>query len=162
MSLSSISDVMTKEVVVVAPDMPLLDAAKILAEHHFDGVPVVDKQNVLVGILTEYDLVSKGSLIHLPTMQKILQNLSVMQEDRLRFRKESEAITSLTVGDVMNSDPMTLAPDASISEVIMLFSDHHRVNPVPVIDADRKVVGIVSRYDLIRLFRVAGGGKLVE
>lgn len=153
---------MTKKVVAVVPGTPLLDAAKILAEHNFDGVPVVDEQNVLVGILTEYDLVSKGSLIHLPTMQKILQNLSVMRKDRSQFRKEAEAITSLTVGDVMNSDPLTLAPTAAIEEVITLFSEHHRVNPVPVIDANRKVVGIVSRYDLIRLLRVAGGEDLPE
>ena len=68
-------DIMTREVVSVHPDTSLLDAAKLIAEYNFDGVPVVDNENRLVGIVTEYDLINKTSAVHLPTLQVILKNL---------------------------------------------------------------------------------------
>ena len=80
MPLLSVTDVMEKNVISVHPETPLIDAAKVLAEHKFDGVPVVDANNTLVGILTEYDLVSQGSAIHLPTFQMILQNIRVFKK----------------------------------------------------------------------------------
>ena len=65
-------DIMTKEVVSVPLETSLLDVAKILAERNFDGVPVVDKEDRLVGIVTEYDLINKTSAVHLPTLQIVL------------------------------------------------------------------------------------------
>lgn len=152
----TVADIMTKDVISVSPETPLLDAAKILAEHNFDGVPVVDKENKLIGILTEYDLISKGTSIHLPTFQVILQNLSVFRKDKSQFQKELGEIAGLTVKDVMNADPLTFLENTTYEEAVTAFREHHRVNPVPVIDKDRKVIGVVSRYDVLKPLRVAG------
>lgn len=141
---------MTKKVVSVSPEMPLFEAAKIIAKHGFDGVPVMDRQGKLIGVLTEYDLVSKGSAVHLPTFQFLLRNLKIFQKDRSRFEKEVEPVASLKVQDVMNSDPLTLPEQATFEEVVNAFRDHHRVNPIPVIDREKHVVGVVSRYDVLR------------
>src|SRR3989344_8048835 len=135
-------DIMTKEVVSVHPDTNLLDVAKILAEHNFDGVPVVDNDNKVVGIVTEYDLINKTSAVHLPTLQVILRNLPQFKEEEAHFQKE---ILSLKVSDIMNKEPLTLSPDVPYDEVIKLFKDHHRVNPIPVVDKDNKILGVVSR-----------------
>lgn len=143
-------DIMIEDVVSVFPETLLTDAARILAEHHFDGVPVVDEHKTLVGILTEYDLVSKASTIHLPTFQTILQEVSLFKHDTPQFRKDFQEILSLKVQDVMNSDPLTLSPDASFEEVVTAFRDHHRVNPIPVINSDHKVVGVISRFDVFK------------
>ena len=151
-SPANVTDIMTKDAIVVTTSTPLVEAAEILNVHKINGVPVVDGDNILVGILTEYDLISKGSAIHLPTLQAIFQNLSVMREDRSRFEKETREIMSLTVKDVMNDDPLTLPLDASFDDVVAAFRDHHRVNPIPVIDKNRKVVGVVSRCDVLKLF----------
>lgn len=153
-SPSKVTDIMTKDAIVVTSSTPLVEAAEILSLHKINGVPVVDGDNVLVGILTEYDLISKGSAIHLPTLQTIFQNLSIMREDRSRFEKETREIMDLTVKDVMNTDPLTLPLDASFEDVVAAFRDHHRVNPIPVIDENRKVAGVVSRYDVLKLFNV--------
>ena len=80
-------DIMSKQVVTVHPETTLLDVAKVLAEHNFDGVPVVDNDNKLVGIVTEYDLINKTSAVHLPTLQVILRNLP-------QFKKEKKKLTS--------------------------------------------------------------------
>lgn len=147
----SVTDIMTKEVVSIAPDAQISDAAKLLAEHRFDGVPVVDTSDILVGILTEYDMVSSAA-IHLPTLQTVLQNLKVFQKDKSQFQKEVQEISSLKVEDVMNKDPLILAENATYEEAVRAFKDHHRVNPIPVINAERHVIGVVSRYDVLKAF----------
>lgn len=146
----TVRDIMNTNVISVHPETPLVEAAQILAEHSFDGVPVVDGGGTLVGIVTEYDLISKGSAIHLPTFQMILQNLPVFRKDRSQFEEEVKKVSSLLVKDVMNDDPLTLHHDATFEEAVMAFRDHHRVNPIPVIDKDRKVIGVVSRFDVLK------------
>lgn len=149
----TIQDIMTREVVSVKPDTPLVEAAHIIAEHNFDGVPVLDAKGKLVGILTEYDLISKSSAVHLPTFQVILQNLQVLHSDKSKFQKEVEEVMSLTVKDVMNTDPLTLRDNATYEETVTAFAEHHRVNPIPVVDANNKVVGVVSRFDVLKPLR---------
>ena len=152
MEKRTIKDIMTVPVISVRPDTPLTEAAQILGAHNFDGVPVVDAANKLAGILTQYDLVSKGSALHLPTVQKILGELKVYRKDKEEFQDDVEAVKKLTVKDLMNDDPLTLPDTASLADVVAAFRDHHRVNPIPVIDGERNVVGVVSRFDVMKLF----------
>jgi CBS domain-containing protein len=147
-------DIMTRDVITVHPDTHLLDVAKILAEHNFDGVPVVDENGKLVGLVTEYDLINKTSAVHLPTLQVVLRNLPQFKEEEAHFQQE---ILSLKVADIFNKDPLTLSEDVSYDEIIRLFREHHRVNPIPVIDKDGKVVGVISRFDVLRPFHVLEG-----
>lgn len=147
----TVSDIMVKDVVAVHPDTPLLEANAIIQKHQFNGVPVVDEAHKLLGILTDYDLISSDAALHLPTVQKLIGNLPVQREDRSAFINATATLRNLTVKEVMNTDPLTLPDGASIEEVITVFRTHHRVNPVPVIDKDHKVVGVVSRYDLLAL-----------
>ena len=146
----TVQEVMSTNVISATADMPLADAARIIAEHNFDGMPVVDKENKLVGILTEYDLISKGSAIHLPTFQLILKNLNIFKNDRSRFEKEVREVETLKVKDVMNQDPLTLPENATYEDTVAAFRDHHRVNPIPVVDRDHKVIGVVSRFDILK------------
>ncbi|OGF82715.1 hypothetical protein A3B18_00355 [Candidatus Giovannonibacteria bacterium RIFCSPLOWO2_01_FULL_46_13] len=152
--MTTVKSIMSKKVFSLSPEMPLSEGAKVLVEHNFDGAPVVDKENKLVGILTEYDLISKESIIHLPTFQTILQNLEIFKRDRSQFQKEVQEVAELKVKDVMNSDPLTLPEDATFEEAVKVFREHHRVNPIPVIDEDRKVVGVISRYDILKPLHV--------
>lgn len=152
-----VTDIMTKNPVVVHPDTPLFEAAGVIAEHHFDGVPVVDGDGVLAGILTEYDLVSKGSMVHLPTLQIVLQNLTAFRRDRSQFQKEVREVSALKVRDVMNADPLTLPDTAHFEDVETAFREHHRVNPIPVINSMRKVVGVISRFDLLKPLHMLHG-----
>lgn len=149
MNLKIVKDIMTKDVISVFPETALFEAAKILYDNRFTGLPVVDN-GVLVGIITEYDLVSMESETptHIPTLQKIFQTIPV-EEGR---EKEIENLFLLKVKDVMNPDPLVLSKDATLEETVTAFKEHHRVNPIPVLDSQRKVVGIVSRSDLVKFF----------
>ena len=156
MPIPTVQDIMVREVVSVRPDMPVIEAHEVISRGNFDGVPVVDEENRLVGILTEYDLIVKGSSLHLPTFQKILSELPVYRKNQGEFQKEIEELQSLRVRDVMNSDPLTLPDDAPFDAVIAAFREHHRVNPIPVVDKNNIVVGVVSRYDIVKLFGLVG------
>src|SRR3989344_3215468 len=150
----SVKDIMTENFISVGPDMPIADAAKVLADNKFDGVPVVEDGSKLVGILTEYDLISSGSAGHLPTLQTVLKNLSAFREDRKAFEAETREISSLRVRDIMNKDPLTLPESVTYEEVIKTFQEHHRVNPIPVINDQNIVVGVVSRFDVLKPYRM--------
>jgi len=146
----SVADIMTKKVVSVNPDTSLIEAAQIITEHNFDGLPVIDEEDRLLGIITEYDLISKKSIIYLPTLQIIIKNMPVIEKDKSQFRKDIELISSLTVKDVMNKNPITLSDKTNLKETVATFCKHHRINPIPVIDENNKVVGVISRFDILK------------
>jgi CBS domain-containing protein len=157
-----VKDIMTKGLVVVEPDDDVVYAAKILAQHNFNGLPVINKENVLIGIITEYDLISQGNAVHLPTLINILGNIGFYKKDKSLIKDDLKNLLSLKVKDIMNTDPLYVEDDAWIQEVADLFAHHHRVNPIPVIDKYKRLVGIVSRFDLIRLFADARASKNVD
>lgn len=146
----SVRDIMTTDIASVTPETNLLDLAKILTEHKYNGVPVVDSNQTLVGIVTEYNLISNQSGVHLPTLQMLLSKLPVLSKDKSEFSEEVSTVTKLIVRDVMNTDPLTLPSTATYDDVVRAFQDHHGVNPIPVIDPQRKLVGVVSRYDVLK------------
>lgn len=144
-----VRDFMTKKVISVSPDSPIADATKIITEHSFDGLPVVNRNNQLVGIITEYDLITKTSDLSNSFLAKILNDVYASREAD-SIRPEIKSISKLTVADIMNPEPLTLREDATFEEVINTFRQHHRVNPIPIVDDQNKIVGIVSRFDVLR------------
>ena len=148
---STAKEIMVKEVATVFPATPLVEAAGIMHERGFSGVPVVDKNHTLVGILTEYDIVSKGALLRLNSLEKFLREPPKLG-DGIEASDDAKALSRLIVADAMNPEPMVFYEDTSLEDVVSTFREHHRVNPVPVVDKDHKVVGIVSRYDLVKVF----------
>jgi CBS domain-containing protein len=150
MNALTIKDIMTKEVITVRAETPLVEVAKIMTEHRFNGLPVTDAEGILTGIITEYSLISSQSGIHLPTLQTVLAQLPVFSKDKSDFNDEVAAVSKLTARDVMNADPLTLPMTATYDEVVRAFQDHHGVNPIPVVDSMRKLVGVVSRYDVLK------------
>jgi CBS domain-containing protein len=146
----SIKTLMITEIISVSVDTPLLEANDILLKHGFAGLPVIDEQNILLGMFTKFDLSTKGSLLHLPTLLKLFKEFSIYKKDRGLLWKDVTAMLSIQAGDVMNTKPIVLNQEASLQDAIRLFSERRRVDPLPIIDHEGKLVGIISRYDLIR------------
>jgi CBS domain-containing protein len=145
-----IEQFMSRDVAVAYPHTPLLEAAHTMAVNGFTGLPVVDNDRRVVGILTEYDLVTKGSTIHLPTFLNLMQHIDVYRKDSGLIKGELEKILQLKVGDVMNNDPLVLTADIRFSDAAHVFAEHHKVNPIPIVDAQRQLVGILSRSDIVQ------------
>jgi CBS domain-containing protein len=146
-------EMMTRKVISVLPETPLVDAARIISEHNFDGIPVMTNDGQLVGIITEYDLITKTSSINASFLEKILQDIHGND-----IKAEDKKLSKMVAGDIMNTEPLTLKETATFDEVMRAFIMHHRVNPIPIVDDSGKVVGIISRFDVLRPLNILGYG----
>ncbi|MCL5265616.1 MAG: CBS domain-containing protein [Chloroflexi bacterium] len=142
-----VSDIMTREVIAVTPDTSVSEIAKLMVGKDISGVPVVVDGRV-VGIITETDLVARNAYLHFPTFVQILDARIYLQSPR-HFEEELRRMLGTTAADVMTKEVKTVKPDADVAEVATLMFEKH-VNPVPVVK-NGKLVGIVSRADVIRL-----------
>lgn len=125
--MSDISRLMSTEVVTVNPDATILGAVKVLVKHNITGLPVVDKENRLMGIVSEKDLL------------RLVYSLKT----KLYDSGDSPEI----VEDVMTKDVVTFDRDDPLNEVIgcLMVGNFRRV---PIL-SDNKLVGIISRKDLL-------------
>ena len=140
MEQAQVKDIMTEKVISIHVDTPITDVIRILIEKGFSGLPVVDKENKLIGLITEYSFINSSHL---------KKSLKEIEED-------AEELADALAEEVMNAEPLTLYFDDTYEDALALFSKHHSINPVPVIDRDNKLVGVVSRFDLIKLLRLYG------
>src|SRR5258708_2818073 len=148
--MSTAEKLMTPQVITVPPETPPMETVNILLQHNFNGLPVVDNEQKLIGLITEYDLIIKGTSIHLPTFIKLMNQIGVYQQDKALIKNELKEIMSLKVTDAMNNDPLTLPPGASLLNIVGAFTAHHKVNPIPIVDGDKKLQGIISRSDMLK------------
>ncbi len=157
-----VKDIMTPNPATIGADDSVVYAAKLIADGNFAGLPVIDGETKVVGILTEYDLISKGEALHLPTLINILGNIDFYRKDSGLVKDELKKLLLIKVKDIMNPVPLVVRDDAPIQMLAEMFAEHHRVNPIPVIDLTHKLVGVVSRYDLVRFFADRSSTPRVE
>ncbi len=150
--MTQVSDLMTKNVISVSSEMLIMDAVQLLFKHKLDGAPVIDKDIKVVGILTDYELMIKDTYLHLPTLLRILNEFDLYIRDRSSIKGELSKILSLRVKDVMNSEPRLLLFTTSIEEATKTFAQYHQVNPIPIVNEAGMLLGVLSRYDLIKFY----------
>ena len=141
-------DIMTSEVITISPNMGIIDAARILMENHINGVPVVNAEGKLVGILCRDDLISQQKKIPIPSFFMVLDGIIPLTSPR-HLQKEMEKITAATVDHAMTTKPITVMPDTDIEVVAELMVDK-KIHTIPVIDNDGCLVGVVGKEDLLR------------
>ena len=141
-----VSEIMTSNVMAAEPDDKVSDVAKVMIERGISGVPVVDDQNRVIGIITETDLVVRNAYVHFPTFLQILDARIYLQSTR-HFEEELRRALGTTAADVMTKDVRTVDMDAYLEGLATLMVEK-KVNPVPVTQ-DGKLVGIVSLADII-------------
>lgn len=138
-----ISELMQRDVVVVATTATLKEAATLLTQHRISGLPVVAPDGRLVGVLSEADILCKedGHPVELSGFVGRLLEDAYGDQERFDAR---------TVEEAMSTPPITISSRGDVVEAARLMTAHH-VNRLPVVDGDR-LVGIVSRADLVRAF----------
>jgi CBS domain-containing protein len=139
-----VEDVMSADVVTVGPEAPLKAVAEQLIEHRISGLPVVDDQGEVVGVISEADLLVKegGSTPRRPGLIAWLLDSS---DPREQLKLEARV-----AGEAMTSPAITVAPYRSIAVAAQTMLDQG-INRLPVV-RDGRLVGIVSRADLVRAF----------
>jgi CBS domain-containing protein len=138
---------MTADVVTIRPEASVEDLAALLEAKRIGGVPVVDEDGQLVGIVTQSDLVQRCRDLELPPALNIL-DLHVFLETEAGFKRRLEKMLGATVRAVMTPDPVTIPPEMPVNEIAKLMSDR-QVHTLPVLDG-KKLVGIVGKIDLVR------------
>ncbi|MDI6709745.1 MAG: CBS domain-containing protein [Thermoanaerobacterales bacterium] len=141
-------DIMTRDVITVCPEDDVEKAARLLLEHHVSGLPVVDDAGKLVGIVSEADLVLQEKGVRGPLYTVFMGGVLYLENPR-RFDEEFRRAIARKIGDLMSKKVHTVAPDDPMTKVAAIMADKG-VNRVPVVDREQRLVGIVSRQDIIR------------
>jgi len=131
-----VRDVMTPHPVTVRIDTPLKEALRLLDEHSITMLPVVSGAGVIVGVLSEADVVRDALP---PDVRRHLIPTGELDAERAH-----------EVADLMNFKPITVTADTDLAEAAVLMTDT-AVKSLPVVDDDDRVVGVVSRRDIVHV-----------
>lgn len=123
------------------------DAIKLFAEARISGVPVVEGDG-LAGLVTEGDLIFQDAEIKAPGFLDILGGLIPLGSWD-EYREEALKSAGVTVGEVMTTDPITVSPDASVSEAATIMAEH-RFKLLPVVEGET-LRGVITRMDILTL-----------
>lgn len=144
-----VREAMSTHVVTVTPDTPLADAMRTMLRERISGLPVVDAQGALAGVLTEGDLMRRAETGTEPTHPAWLRFLLGPG----RMAREFTASHARHVGEVMTREVVAIGADAPLADAVRLM-EQHRVKRLPVL-GERGLEGILSRADLLRAFVAA-------
>jgi CBS domain-containing protein len=147
------ADIMTTDVIAVTAETPVAEVAELLAANKFGSVPVVGVDDDVVGLVSEEDLVERASRVHLPN-HVVFLGAVIYLENPAKFRVEAEKILALTAGDIMHTQVYSVSPDTPVEELATRMLDG--VRRVLVLDADRRLLGIITRADIVRMFTTGG------
>ncbi|CAG0927759.1 hypothetical protein TFLX_00598 [Thermoflexales bacterium] len=143
-----VSEIMTTEVKTVKRETSVNAVAQLLGAHDISGVPVVDDDYHVVGIITELDLIVRNTRLEMPRFIEVLDWGKIPLERPGHARERLQHMLGTHAADIMTAKVETIGPEATVEELAELMVKR-RFNPVPVVDAAGKLIGIVSRADLV-------------
>jgi CBS domain-containing protein len=144
------ADIMTRNVVSVQPETTILQAADLMLQHRISGLPVIDSDGRLVGIVTEGDFLRRietGTQRQRPRWVELLVGPGRLAEEYVRS-------SSRRIEDVMTQPVQTIGEDTPVGDVVELM-ERRRIKRLPVLRGD-KLVGIVSRANLLHALASLG------
>jgi len=136
-----VRDVMISDVVTVERMTPYKEVARIMTEQRVNAVPVLDAKKHVIGMVSEVDLLRKEER----EFRRLGTGLS------MRSRHERAQAEARTAAQLMSEPPVTIHPDAPLGAAARLMNSHH-VQRLPVVDPANKLLGIVSRRDLLSIY----------
>lgn len=144
--MNTAADIMTANPVTVTPGTTLRDAAKLLLDGHFNGLPVVEGDK-LVGMLTQSDIISMDKKVKSPGFFLMLGGYIPVQIPG-QLSRDLQRMAATTVGEIMSPDPFTITPQTTTEEIADIIVEK-RYYSLPVVE-DGKLVGIVGMEDMLK------------
>jgi CBS-domain-containing membrane protein len=136
-----VSDVMTRKVVVVSKNADLHEVSRILSENRISGAPVVDSESRVIGVITEADVLAMTGIGRGHSVKDLIRHLL---GEPLPRREEGGRVENF-----MSSPAITTTPNADIREAAAIL-DERNIKRLPVLDDGERLVGIVSRADIVK------------
>jgi CBS domain-containing protein len=135
---------MTRAVTTIHPEAPLAEVVEKLLDKDYTALPVIDAANRVVGIISDTDLLQRGDMdVSISLKKAVDPQLASTLIARLRQ-------STRTVSEVMTPEPVTIAPNASLSEAARVMSKR-RLKRLPVVDSERRLLGIISRLNILNV-----------
>ena len=144
-------DIMTTKLITVSPKATLNEAAELMTEHNISGLPVVENDMVLVGIISESDIIEERSLFsgldHWISIETFLKH---KQKPGYEDDPNEDLVLDMNspVKDYMSTRLITAEPHSAVDEIGRLLV-RNRVNRIPIVE-DRIIVGIITRGDILK------------
>ncbi len=145
---------MTAPVLSVTADSPLQEAVQLMSEHHVSGLPVVDAAGVLVGELTEQDLMVRESGFDAGPYVMLLDAVIYLRNP-LQWDKQVHQVLGSSVGEVMSKHPHTCGADLPLPSAAKLLHERS-TQRLFVLDGEQRPVGVLTRGDVVRALAAAG------
>lgn len=140
-------DIMTRQVFTVSPETKIAEAARLVLEKGVNGLPVVDNQGRLKGIICQSDLIAQQEKVPLPSFFTILDSFIPLTSYK-NFEREVQKIAAVKVEEAMTRDLVVVHPETSLEEVATLMVDKN-IHTLPVVDQG-KLVGVIGKEDILR------------
>lgn len=148
-----VEEIMTKNVITLKPSETIRQAIQKFAKNRISGAPVVDDENNVIGILTEKDIL-KSLRTRYTELRMVYPSLPIMGISFVEVEKQKELFEALKeIGDmhvleVMHKDVITVMPTDLVEDSIPIMVSKG-INRLPVVDPNKKLVGIITRCNVI-------------
>ncbi|MDO9574671.1 MAG: CBS domain-containing protein [Candidatus Contubernalis sp.] len=141
-------DIMKKNVITVKESDTVQDVAKVLLENGIGGVPVVNDDERVIGIITEGDLIYQGKKFKIPAFVEILGGVFYFNNPS-KFEKDLKKMVATKAADIMSTKIISVEEDTLLEDIATIMVEKE-INRVPVLNSQKKLVGIISRQDIIK------------
>ncbi len=149
MKETTVGEMMTVDPVTIHPDARVTEVAILMVEKEIGGLPVVDDEGTLIGIITRGDLIVQDAQVHFPTFVHFLDSYIFVPGSVKKFERELKKAAGSSARDLMTEDVVSVRSDMSVGEVATLMHDKD-LKRLPVVDGG-DLVGIITRADIVRL-----------
>lgn len=145
---NKVGSVMTTDVIRATYGTPFKEVAQLLADHRISGLPVVDEDEKVVGVISETDLLARQAATPDPYEPKHHFQLPPLSRNS---KEQAAKAKARTAGQLMSEPPVTVHADDTIVKAARTMAQR-RVERLPVLDEEERLVGIVTRRDLLQVF----------
>ena len=145
----TVAEIMTTDPITVSPKTSLQEAIQILAEQKISGLPVVDDDGQLVGIISETDLTWQATGVEAPPYVMFLDSVIYLQNPA-KHNQEVHKALGQNVGDAMSERPTTIKGDRLVREAARIMHEK-KVRRLPVVNDRSQLIGIITQGDVIRM-----------
>ncbi len=140
-------DIMTSDVITTTRDQSIKELSELFVTHKINGVPVVDDNGGVIGVVTQGDLIEQQKNLHIPTVIALFDAVLFIESAK-KFEAEAQKLTGKTVNDIYHRNPITVTSSPEANEVATLMAEKD-VHTIPVVDGG-KLVGVIGKIDVIK------------
>ncbi|MBM3712459.1 MAG: CBS domain-containing protein [Actinobacteria bacterium] len=149
MKVNLVKDVMTEKVITVSKNTTVGELSRILLKNKISGLPVVDDAGKLIGMVTDADIITEDMEPIFPIYFDPLIISYAFIENFEKYKKDIKEYLKTPVGEIMSRRVKSVKKDTPVSEAAKIMV-RDKINRIPVVDENNKVIGIVARADILK------------